>query len=106
MNLEGVDMAKQKTFAYQYACSRCRRSFFMIKHRGGYQSYCPECRVIVGKERNRERVRRWREKHRQPVAARSYPLYTHIEGDTFYVTFFGPPAWKPISELFNIRAGL
>jgi len=85
-------MAKQKTFTYQYTCQRCRRSFFVTKRRGGYQNYCRDCRVIVDKERNRERVRRWREKHRQPVTAKALPLYTRITDDTFFVSFLPRPA--------------
>jgi hypothetical protein len=100
---------RTETYTDNWPCANCGRQFFgtfVTRH----PKYCDGCRVIVSREKARDRKRRQYERERarrdQRVTVRSFPLYTRISDDTFYVTFLGPAARKPISELFNIRAGL
>lgn len=55
-------MQKKKTYTFQYVCQRCGRAFFLARPRPGNRYFCDDCRVIVAREKTRERVRRYRQR--------------------------------------------
>lgn len=76
-------------------CRECRQSFWYEDTRdngGRKRSVCDKCAVERKRRKTRERVRRFRDAHpRTPVLSprsrRTIPIYTRIEGSTYYVTF-------------------